>query len=291
MTTILRNEPLWNKTTFRIGGLADRLIYPETNVELAKCLEADKTPTVLGGGANMLISDSGIRGDVISLERGFREVSIKNTGGGEVVVTAQAGVRLSRLCAALMSKSVAGLEFATGIPGLIGGALIMNAGTGGSEMKDIVESVTVMTGGGVEKTIQADECGFGYRSSDFPQGCVITEAVLKLREGDADDIKKKIRRIQAERKQRQPLQYPSAGSVFKNPVGDFAGRLIEKAGMKQASVGDAQVSAKHANFIINMNKAKAANVLKLMRIIENKVHEKFGVTLEREIRLVGDFDG
>ncbi|HEB72093.1 MAG TPA: UDP-N-acetylmuramate dehydrogenase [Nitrospirae bacterium] len=291
MTTILRNEPLWNKTTFRIGGLADRLIYPETNVELAKCLETDKAPVVLGGGANMLISDSGIRGDVISLERGFREVSIKNTGGGEVIVTAQAGVRLSQLCAALMSKSVAGLEFATGIPGLIGGALIMNAGTGGSEMKDIVESVTVMTGVGVEKTIQAGECGFGYRSSDFPQGCVITEAVLKLREGGAEDIKKKIRSIQAERKQRQPLQYPSAGSVFKNPVGDFAGRLIEEAGMKEARVGDAQVSAKHANFIINMDKAKAANVLKLMRIIEEKVHDKFGVKLEREIRLVGDFNG
>jgi len=291
MTTILRNEPLWNKTTFKIGGPADRLLYPETSAELAKCLEAEKAPTILGGGANLLISDSGIRGDVISLERGFREVSIENLKGGEVVVTAQAGARLSRLAGVLMKKSVAGLEFATGIPGLIGGALIMNAGTGDSEMKDIVKSVTVMTAGGVEKTMQADECGFGYRSSDFPEGCVITETVLMLRKGDTEDIKKKIRRIRAARKQTQPLEYPSAGSVYKNPTGDYAGRLVEKAGMKKVRVGDAKVSAKHANFIINMDKAKAANVLKLMKMIENKVQEKFGVALEREIRLIGDFDG
>lgn len=291
MTTILRNEPLWNKTTFRIGGPADRLLYPETNAELAKCLETDRAPTILGGGANLLISDSGIRGDVLSLERGFREVSIERLGGGEVVVRAQAGARLTKLAGTLMKESVAGFEFAAGIPGLIGGALIMNAGTGENEMKDVVESVTVMTAGGVEKTIRAAGLGFGYRSSSFPQGCVITETVMRFREGDSDEINANMRRIQAERKERQPLEYPSAGSVYKNPAGDFAGRLIEKAGMKEASVGDAQVSAKHANFIINRGKAKAADVLRLMRMIENKVQEKFGVALEREIRLIGEFDG
>lgn len=291
MTTILRNEPLWNKTTFRIGGPADSLIYPETNAELAKYLEADKAPTILGGGANLLISDSGIRGDIISLERGFRKVSIENLSGGEVIVRAQAGARISQLAGTLMKKSVAGFEFATGIPGLMGGALIMNAGTGENEMKDVVESVTLITAGGVEKTIPAAECGFGYRSSGFPQGCVITEAVMRFSGGDIEEIKGKMERIQAERKARQPLSYPSAGSVYKNPAGDFAGRLIEKAGMKQARVGQAQVSEKHANFIINQGKAKAADVYKLMRMIEKRVDEEFGVELEREIRLMGDFDG
>jgi UDP-N-acetylmuramate dehydrogenase len=291
MATILRNEPLWNKTTFKIGGPADNLLYPETNAELAKCLETDKAPTILGGGANLLISDSGIRGDVISLERSFQKVSIEKSGGGEVVIIAQAGARISQLAGMLMKKSIAGLEFATGIPGLIGGALIMNAGTGENEMKDVVESVTVITAGGAEKTLQASECGFGYRSSSFPHGCVITQTVMRLREGDLDEIKEKTRRIQSARKSTQPLQYPSAGSVYKNPTGDFAGRLIEKAGMKQVRVGDAQVSEKHANFIINLGRAKAVDVYMLMAMIEKRVSEEFGIDLEREIRLLGDFDG
>ncbi len=290
MATILRNEPLWNKTTFKIGGPADKLVFPEA-YELTEWMRSNEAPMILGGGANLLIADSGIRGTTLSLERGFRDIRIERPGGGKVTVRVQAGAGLTRLAGILVKESVAGFEFACGIPGLVGGALIMNAGTGGGEMKDVIESVTVITADGVEKTLSGDECGFSYRSSGFPEGCVITEAVMSLREGDSHAISEEMKRVQRERKAKQPLEFPSAGSVYKNPPGDFAGRLIEEAGMKEVSVGDAQVSARHANFIINRGRARAADVLRLMELIEKKVYESSGVALEREIRLMGDFGG
>jgi len=291
MGKILTNEPLWNKTTFRIGGPADKLVYPETKKELERWLRSGEVTCVMGGGSNMLVSDAGVRGAVIHLGYGFRDVSIEKPGDGSVVVLAGAGISLTALSGLLMKESVSGLEFAYGIPGLLGGALVMNAGAMGGDMKHVVDAVKIMTFEGEEKTLTGDECGFSYRSSSFPEGAVVCCVKMILEEGDKKTINKIMRANQADRKARQPLEYPSAGSVYKNPEGRAAGRLIERAGLKGFAVGDAEVSGKHANFIINRGRATARDTLGLMKIIEDTVEEKFDVTLEREIRLVGEFDG
>lgn len=291
MAQILRNEPLWNKTTFRIGGPAQTLVYPETQAELAQWLASGEVSFILGGGANLLVADKGIGGVTIGLTRGLCGWSVERRGAGQATVTAQAGVGLTKLAGALMKESVAGLEFAYGIPGSLGGALVMNAGAKGREMKDVVESVTVIEAQGRERTFARDEIGFSYRDSSFPEGCVIASATLCLEEGGEGEINERMRNYQMERKRSQPLDRPSAGSVFKNPPGDFAGRLIEAAGLKGKAVGGARVSEKHANFIVNMGGATAKDTLTLMRKVEREVCERFGVRLEREIKLVGDFDG
>ncbi len=289
MARILVNEPLWHRSTFKIGGEAEKLVFPGSLKELVEWLSSGTVTHILGGGANVLISDSGLRGVVISAQEGLNNWSVRRTGNGGVLVDVQAGISLSKLSSLLMKESVAGIEFAYGIPGLLGGALIMNAGAMDGEMKDIVETVTLVTPGGKVKTIRNDQCGFAYRSSSFPAGSVITSAVLKLTEGKREAIMDRMKKNQQERKSRQPLDKPSAGSVYKNPPGDFAGRLIEEAGLKGARVGGAIVSDKHANFIINRGNAKADDVLTLMTLVEKRVSEQFGVELEREINLMGDF--
>lgn len=290
MAQILRNEPLWNKTTFRIGGPAQTLVYPETQAELAHWLASGEVSFILGGGANLLVADEGIGGVTIGLTKGLCGWSLERRGG-KVIVAAQAGIGLTKLAGLLMKEAVAGLEFAYGIPGSLGGALVMNAGAKGREMKDVVESVTVMEAEGRERTLARDEIGFSYRASSFPEGVVIAGATLSLSAGGAEEINERMRNYQVERKRSQPLDRPSAGSVFKNPPGDFAGRLIEAAGLKGESVGGARVSEKHANFIVNMGGATAKDTLALIRKVEREVYERFGVRLEREIKLVGDFDG
>ena len=289
MARILVNEPLWHRSTFKIGGSAERLVFPESLTELAEWMGSGKVTHILGGGANLLISDSGLRGVVINIQEGLNKWNLRRIGNGAVLVEAQAGISLSKLANLLMKESISGLEFAYGIPGLLGGALIMNAGAVAGEMKDVVETVTMLTPGGKEKTVRNDQCEFSYRSSGFPEGCVLTSAVLKLTEGDRETIKKLMRNNQLERKSRQPLDKPSAGSVYKNPPGDFAGRLIEEAGLKGTIIGGAMVSEKHANFIVNIGNAKADDVLSLMKLVEKRVSEQFGIDLKREIRLMGDF--
>lgn len=284
---VLEREPLWKWTTLRAGGPADRLVFPESPEELAALME--RRPFILGGGSNLLVADAGIRGDVVCLAKGFARVEIVERRGGMARVYAGAGARLARLAAACYRAGLTGMEFAHGIPGLVGGALIMNAGTGEGEMKDVVELVTVMERGGAQRGIAADECGFAYRGSALAARGVVTGAFLRLREGERETIRQKMRRLQRARMAAQPLDLPSAGSVFKNPPGESAWRLIAQAGLRGARVGGAQVSEKHANFIVNTGGATAKDVVALMETIERRVEETSGVTLEREIRLAGDF--
>ena len=280
--------PLWKRTTFHIGGPADLLVFPETEADVARWLRSGDVSLILGGGSNLLVSDTGVRGVTLSLGPAFGDVKIEKKEGS-VIVTAGASVTMTRLAGILMKSSVTGLEFAYGIPGMLGGALVMNAGAKDGEMKDVVDSVRVVTAEGARVEIRRDEIGFGYRSSSFPEGCVITGAVLRLREGRREEINEKMRRNQLARKTTQPLNLPSAGSVYKNPAEDFAGRLIDAAGLKGASVGDAKVSEKHANFIVNAGRATAADVMELMRLVEQRVFESSGTMLDREVRLAGDF--
>ena len=290
MTKISREEPLWKRTTFRIGGPARTLAQPESMEDLRALIRQEDVHLILGGGANLLVSDAGVEGMVLALGPEFARVEISAAGRGVFRVKAGASMRLSRLAGMMMKRSLSGLEFGFGIPGLLGGALRMNAGARGGEMKDIVESIDIVTKDGALETVLASGAGFGYRSSRFPEGCVITGATLTLREGSGEAIHSAMREGYALRRAAQPLDMPSAGSVYKNPPGDYAGRLVEVCGLKGERTGDAMVSPKHANFIVNLGAARAGDVRRLMRLVEKRVYEQTGVKLEREIRLAGEFD-
>ncbi|MBI3582346.1 MAG: UDP-N-acetylmuramate dehydrogenase [Nitrospinae bacterium] len=282
------NEPMRNYASFRIGGNADLLIFPEDTDDLRNILyicRDKKIPLfILGFGTNLLIKDGGIRGVVISLNKGFREIRITD----DEMITAGAGAGLQTLVSFALKNGLSGMEFAVGIPGSVGGALIMNAGTRDGEMKDIVKSVKIMTDDGEVKVIKREDIGFSYRHSDFQSGSVVLEADVILRRGNSRDIKKKMKSLIADRKSKQPLSSYSAGSVFKNPSNDFAGRLIESAGLKGFSVGDAVVSEMHTNFIVNRGNATAGDVLKLIEIVKERVFTKIGISLEEEIKIVGE---
>jgi len=284
-----RNAPLAPLTTFGIGGPADLLVYPESEQELARWLRSGDVSLVLGGGSNLLVSDKGVRGVVLCLSKMFKAVTFAPPSEGQVIVRAQAGAHLGRIVAEAYKRSLAGLEFAMGIPGTLGGALVMNAGAKDGEMKNVVEHVRVMKRDGQILEMNASDCGFEYRKSSFPEGSVILDCAIRLAEGDKEKIHEKMRSNQLARKASQPLDMQSAGSVFKNPAGDFAGRLIEAAGLKGVSIGGAMVSEKHANFIVNLGWAKASDVLAVMETVEKKVLETAGIRLEREIRLAGAF--
>ncbi len=289
MTTIEKNAPLWKKTTFHIGGKADVIVYPETVEDLAKWMGKGEISLILGGGSNLLVSDKGIRGVVVSMERWNRDTKISKEADGDILVRVGSGAGLTWLSGMLMKNSVSGLEFGYGIPGAIGGALLMNAGASEGEMKDVVANVTLVTKEGKVEKLNCEECGFGYRSSQFPEGAVITETTLRLKKGAEKKIHEKMRNAYLKRQATQPLDMHSAGSIYKNPQGDYAGRLIEMAGLKGMAVGDAQLSEKHANFIVNLGQAKASEVLKLMGFVEATVLERFNVKLDREVKVVGEF--
>lgn len=290
------NEPMRNYASFCIGGNADLLIFPEDTDDLRNVLyicRDKKIPLfILGFGTNLLIKDGGIRGVVISLNKGFREIRIAD----DEMITAGAGAGLQTLVSFALKNELSGIEFAVGIPGSVGGALIMNAGTGDGEMKDIVKSVKIMTDDGEVKVLKREDIGFLYRHSDFPAGSVVLEADVILKKGNGRDMKKRMELLIADRKSKQPLSSYSAGSVFKNPRGDdetgsaqvFAGRLIEASGIKGFSVGDAVVSEVHANFIVNRGNATAGDVLKLIEIVKERVFTKTGISLEEEIKIVGE---
>lgn len=285
-----KNAPLSRFTTFRIGGPADRLVHPQNVMEAIAFLSGESRVFTLGGGSNILVSDAGVRGVTMRISKYLADVEFLPGAGGTEILRAQAGVSLTRLSGLAMRRGLSGLEFANGIPGTLGGALVMNAGTREGEMKDITVSVTAVTQDGALKRLTGGECGFSYRSSGFTDGYVIVECELALTRDDATRIRERMRKGWEARKKSQPLDKPSAGSVFKNPPGDFAGRLIELAELKGYCVGGAAVSAKHANFIVNIGGARASDVLSVMKEVERRVYETSGVKLEREIKLVGQFD-
>lgn len=282
------NEPMKRHTSFRTGGNAEWFAVPETVEELkavlAACKKAGVPWYVVGNGSNLLVSDKGFPGVIISTGKFDRlEVNGEN-------MTAGAGVLLSRAAGAAYKAGLTGLEFAAGIPGSVGGASVMNAGAYGSEMKDVLKTVTVLTGGGEVKVLPAGELELGYRTSVIPKrGLLVLEAEFSLRKGNSADIKAVMDGLAARRKDKQPLEFPSAGSTFKRPEGYFAGKLIEDAGLKGFCVGGAEVSVKHAGFVINKGGATASDIYSLCKEVERRVGETFGVSLEMEVKLLGEF--
>ena len=277
-----------NHTSFKIGGPADEFCEAKSAEEVMRLIEyAQKTGiacTVIGNGTNLLVGDKGIRGLVIKIARGFDGVKVN---GDEI--TAQSGILLSRLAAEAYANSLVGLEFASGIPGTLGGGIYMNAGAYGGELKDVIKSVTYLEN---EKIIEKDatELDFGYRSSSFTgTNAVILSAVLKLKKGDKDEIKEKMDDFRQRRTSKQPLNMPSAGSTFKRPEGYFAGKLIEDSGLKGYKIGGAQVSEKHSGFVVNTGNASAADVRALIEHIQKTVKDKFGVEMKTEVKMLGDF--
>ncbi len=279
------SEEMMHHTSFRIGGPADLFIIPASGNDLIKLLncliEEDIPYFILGRGSNLLISDRGVRGIVIQVGPGLTGFNFQ---GGRLV--AEAGVTFSRLAQAAAERGLSGLEFTAGIPGTVGGAVVMNAGCGGGDISRVVSRVRTFKPGSGIKDWTEKECRFGYRSSRFRgSGEIILEVEFKLEPGSIPVIKNRMDEIIARRKKSLPLESPGAGSVFKNPPGDYAGRLIEAVGLKGRSEGGGQISEKHANVIINLAGARSSDVEKLIALARMKVKEKFGINLELELEI------
>lgn len=286
---VLEQEPMARHTTFRIGGPADYFVelgsIEQIRAAIQVCREENLPWFVLGRGSNLLVSDKGYRGVILSIYKDFQKTEIQ----GETV-TVQAGVLLTTLSGKVLDASLTGLEFASGIPGTIGGAVVMNAGAYGGEMKDIVRKVTVLDRDGEVRTLTCGEMQFGYRTSlAKKKGYIVLGAELTLKQGEKEKIRGEMQALKAKRIEKQPLEFPSAGSTFKRPEGYFAGKLIMDAGLRGAAVGGAQVSEKHCGFVVNTGNATAADVRELMRQVQGKVQEQFGVHLEPEVRFLGEF--
>jgi UDP-N-acetylmuramate dehydrogenase len=282
------DEPLARHTSYRIGGPADLLVRPDTTAELAVVVrEAGARGvrlTLLGGGSNMLVGDGGIRGVVVKLGREFRRVDWRADS-----VRAGAAVQLGKLARAGVTRALAGLEHAEGIPGTVGGALFMNAGAYGGEVAGVVEAVEGLDGEGNPVHLGRAALGFTYRRAHLPRGFVVTAVTFGLRPDDPEALRERMAGVRARRLASQPHGQPNAGSIFKNPRGDHAGRLIEAAGLKGWRVGGARFSERHANFIVNDGRARAADVHALMATAQRAVWERSGVWLEPEVRLVGSW--
>lgn len=281
------NEPMSVHTTFRAGGPADMLFEPETAEELLKVLEAAKAEnvpvTVIGNGSNLLVRDGGVRGLVVKLAKKFSKVETN----GEYI-TAQSGALMSAVANAALQSELGGLEFASGIPGTIGGGLYMNAGAYGGELSQVVEAAEYVADDMI-KTITKDNMNLGYRHSIFGEnGGIITAVRMKLYKDSRENILEKMTDFKQRRIEKQPLEFPSAGSTFKRPQGHFAGALIEAAGLKGKNIGGAEVSQKHAGFIINRGGAKSADILALIEYVKKTVFENSGVMLEPEVRIIGE---
>ena len=294
--TVLQNEILAPYTSIQIGGPADVLIYPEDVRDIQTILKSKGSQPlfVLGEGTNLLISDRGIRGLVISLKDHFKEIKRplffrKESGKRRAVIKAGAGVKMSYLAKYAARYSLTGIEKLVGIPGSLGGAITMNAGAEGTEIGQFIRSVTRINSDGEVQTLKREELSFEYRKTIFPDGNgIIIEAELELEEGERPEIQNTMDRHLSRRSQTQPLTIPNSGSVFKNPDGDTAGRLIESLGFKGLSFGNAGVSIKHANFIVNKGGATAKDVTRLIKHIQEEVKKKTGIELQTEIVIAGE---
>ena len=279
--------PMSKYTTFRIGGNASVMLTPLNDGQLAliikECKKENIKPFILGNGSNMLICDAGLKTVVVNMCRPEPEIKLVN---GDTIVC-DAGMTMSKVCNFALENGLTGLEFAFGIPGSAGGAAYMNAGAYGGEMKDVLVECRHIDPDGNFGSLKGDELGLAYRTSAYERnGFIITTLVMKLKKGDKSEIKARMQELLQRRKDKQPLEFPSAGSTFKRPVGYFAGGLIEECGLKGFSVGGAQVSEKHAGFIINKGGATAQDVLDLIKYVQDRVYEEKGVHLEPEVRLI-----
>ncbi len=285
---IRTEEPMSKHTTFRIGGAAEVFAAPDAR-ELPQLLAmakgADVPVTVIGNGSNLLVGDRGIAGLVIEIGERMSEVRIEDT-----ILVAGAGALLSKAAQTAAAAGLGGLEFAAGIPGSVGGAVVMNAGAYGGEMKDVLQSVKVLTEEGELLSLAAAELELGYRHSCVPERkYIVVEATMELSAKPEEEIRACMAELRAQRAEKQPLEYPSAGSTFKRPEGYFAGKLIMDAGLRGYTVGGAQVSEKHCGFVINKGDATAADVRQLMQDVHDRVKEQFDVELEPEVKLIGSF--
>ena len=283
------DEPMKKHTTFRIGGVADYFVTPETVEEIQTimklCKEWDIVYYILGNGSNLLVGDDGYRGVIIQLYKNMNEMHITDTS-----IVAKAGVLLSQVANFAMENALAGLAFAAGIPGTIGGAIVMNAGAYGGEMKDVVSEVLLLTKAGEIQKLSGEEMQFGYRTSlAAKEDCIVLQVTFSLERADKETIYAHMKELKEKRITKQPLNYPSAGSTFKRPEGHFAGKLIEEAGLRGFQVGGAMVSEKHCGFVINSDNATAKDVDELMKQVIEKVYEQAGVVLEPEIKRLGEF--
>ena len=286
---VLYDEPMKKHTTFRVGGPARALVEPGSAEDVKSVVEFCKSEQIpyyiVGNGSNLLVGDKGFRGAIIQL---YKSMGTFRVEGNQI--TAQAGCSLAQIANAALDAALTGFEFAAGIPGTLGGAVVMNAGAYGGEMKDVLTSVRVMTEEGEIMELPAEELGLGYRTSIIPEKrYIVLGAVISLTEGKKEEIKAQMDDLRQKRVSKQPLEYPSAGSTFKRPEGYFAGKLIQDSGLKGFTVGGAQVSEKHSGFVINKGNATAADVMELIRQVTAKVKEDTGVTMEPEVKQIGEF--
>lgn len=285
---IFIEEPMKKHTTFRVGGPADVLVQPDETALaaiLALCRQYHVSYSFIGNGSNLLVGDKGIRGVVIEMTDPMGNIEVDGTK-----ITAQAGAMLSKIANTAASNGLGGMEFAAGIPGSVGGAVVMNAGAYGGEMKDIIERVYVLDENGAQLELDRDALDLGYRHSCIPEKkYIVTKVVLELVPRNEAEIRSEMKELNEKRAEKQPLQYPSAGSTFKRPEGYFAGKLIMDAGLRGYQVGGAQVSEKHCGFVINKGDATAADICQLMRDVSDKVQAQFGVVLEPEVKMIGEF--
>ena len=289
---VLFDEPLSRHTSLGVGGEADAVVFPRNREELAKtlsCLKKDGVPfTPVGNGTNLIVRDGGYRGVVVFLKR-FDNLSIKDDGD-RISVHAEAGVPLAELVGLSLREGLTGVEFCAGIPGSVGGAVRMNAGAYGREIKDVVEAITFMTMEGGICQQGGGGFGFSYRNLDLPPDSVILSSDFFLHRGAREEIKKNVETILEMRKDKHPLMYRNAGSIFKNPGSLSAGRIIDEMGLKGLRIGDAMISEMHGNFIVNLGKAKAKDVLALIDAVKKKVLEERRVVLDTEVRIIGERD-
>ncbi len=284
---VMLNEPMKNHTSFRTGGEADIFVSPDSIKSLKDVIklfrENDIPFYIFGNGSNMLVSDRGIEGAVIHIGNGFSSIEVK-----ENKITSGAGAILSAVSNAALENSLTGFEFASGIPGSFGGAVFMNAGAYGSEIKNVIKSVLVLNENLELEELSKDRLELGYRSSIFQKNnYIILGGTIELETGNKDNILSEMNELNAKRREKQPLNFASAGSTFKRPEGYFAGKLIEDSGLKGKTIGGAQVSEKHAGFIVNTGTATTDDIINLMDFCKKTVYEKFGVMIEPEVRITG----
>lgn len=285
---IKQNELMKHHTTFRIGGCADIMTFPHTENQIVEIIKiANKhniSYTVIGNGSNILVTDKGIRGVVIKIADNFADIKIEGQ-----LIYAQSGARLTAISRRIYEESLTGFEFASGIPGTIGGGVYMNAGAYDSEMKNVVKSVKVLTSTGNILELENEDMDFGYRKSKAMQeGYIILSVIIKLEKGDKSQIKAKIDDFTNKRVTKQPVSEYSAGSTFKRPVGHFAGKLIEDTGLRGYSIGHSKISEKHCGFVINKGESTCKEMLEFIHHVKHKVYEKTGVKLEEEIKIIGE---
>lgn len=286
---VYTEELLSNHTTFRIGGKADYFIAPRNTEEIkhvtALCKEEKIDFYILGNGSNLLVSDRGYRGVILSLCKDMNDIVVDGNK-----IKAQAGVLLSKVAAEALKHGLAGVEFAAGIPGTVGGAVVMNAGAYDGELKQVLQRATVLTPDGEVLSLSNEELELGYRTSIISKkDYIVLEVEIQLTPGDKEEIRERIDSYKERRIDKQPLEYPSAGSTFKRPKGYFAGKLIMDAGLRGYQIGGAAVSEKHCGFVINKEGATASQVIELINYVKREVEDKFGVALEPEVKMLGDF--